>query len=144
MHTLGIVLTTCFCMSSLYSTYDMGSGELALTSLFLHNVTFDAQVKEDMNKHIVIAFDLHEVVFKLSYKKLLKAVYSFFKKSPSHNITLLNPRAAYRVYKAISRTSISAENIFDTLTRLYYPGLRESKSEFLAVCNAYVLDSEIE
>lgn len=144
MRTLGIVLTTCFCIGSLYSTYDMGSGGPASTWSFLHNVTFDAQVKEDMSEHIVIAFDLHEVVFKLSYKKLLKAVYGFFKKNPLYNIALLNPRAVYRVYKVMSHTSRTAENIYDTLTRLYYPGLRESKSEFLAVCNAYELDQEME
>ncbi len=92
---------------------------------------------------VVIAFDLHEVVFNFSYSKFFGSTYKFFKKNP-YALTLANPFAGYRVVNTFFSTSKTAENIYTQLSEKYYPWLAESKIEFINVCNSYILEPEME
>ncbi len=96
-----------------------------------------------MNSQIVIAFDLHEVVVTFSYTKFFNALYDFFKKNP-YALTLANPIASYRFFKTYSTVSRTAENVYDTLTREYYPWLADSREEFIKICNSYVIDPHMQ
>lgn len=85
----------------------------------------------------VVGFDLHGCAFDFSAAKFCGAAYKFFSKNP-YNLTLLNPLAAYRVYNVMKRVPKTAEHVFDTLSKDYYPWLAASHDDFLDLCNIYV------
>lgn len=105
----------------------------------MNNNSTCTQIK---NSQIVIAFDLHEVVFSFSYSKFFNSVYTFFRKNP-YALTLANPFAGYRVVGTLYSNSKTAENIYNKLTVKHYPWLADSKTEFLNICNSYILDPEM-
>lgn len=98
--------------------------------------------KQYMNNQVIIAFDLHEVVFRFSYAKFFNAVGKFFWKNP-YALTLANPVAGYRFYRTYTHHAKTAENIYEKLTQNYYPWLEHSKGEFIAICNSYILDIQM-
>ncbi len=98
--------------------------------------------KKHKNDQVVIAFDLHEVIFSFSYAKFFDSSYKFFRKNP-YALTLANPCAGYRIVNTFYATSKTAENVYDRLTEKHYPWLAASKIEFLTVCNSYILDPEM-
>lgn len=106
---------------------------------FMNNQLTCDQIK---NSQVVIAFDLHEVVFSFSYSKFFDSVYNFFKKNP-YVLTLANPFAGYRLINTFYSNSKTAENIYNKLIEDHYPWLADSKTEFLTVCNSYILDPEM-
>ncbi|MBY0109983.1 MAG: HAD-IA family hydrolase [Candidatus Babeliaceae bacterium] len=98
--------------------------------------------KKHKNNQVVIAFDLHEVIFSFSYIKFFDSSYKFFEKNP-YALTLANPFAGYRILNTLYATSKTAENVYNRLTEKHYPWLAASKTEFLLVCNSYILDPEM-
>lgn len=113
----------------------------ALFTIF-QNVQAQPHKKKIMNNNIVIAFDLHEVVFSFSYSRFFNAVYNFFVKTP-YALSLANPIFGYRIAHTLYYNSNTAENIYNKLSVKHYPWLSDSKKEFLNVCNSYILDPEM-
>ncbi len=106
---------------------------ILLMSQFLHGVA------PSNKEQIVIALDLHGVVFDFSYQKFVRATLDFLKKDFLHTVSLMNPFCAYRIITILNKSSWTAENVYRELTR-YYPKLADRHGEFLQLCNAYELN----
>lgn len=115
---------------------------LALGSMVCAMDTVVTDLKSIQNEKVVIALDLHEVAFDVSYSKFVSALYAFFKKNPLYNLSLINPVCAYRIFSVLNTTK-TAENVYNVLAQKYYPGLERTRSEFYALCNIYDCNNEM-
>ena len=80
----------------------------------------------------VIAFDLHNVVFKKQTRKIVMQGLKLLSKGTWRYT--FNPRLWYRVYKT-HRTSHVAEDIFKKMSA-QYPGLSKFRGDFIRMTNA--------
>ncbi len=89
---------------------------------------------------IVIALDIHDVLFSLDYTKLYKRLYTM-----QHKLIvskhLINPVFWYRAHRIFKKTRV-AEDIFNRLTVLY-PELASVKAGFTALTNAQSVDRKV-
>ncbi len=115
---------------------------LALGSMVCAMDSVVTDLKKIQNEKVVITLDLHEVAFDRSYSKFVGALYTFFKKNPLYNLSLINPVCAYRIFSVLSTTK-TAENVYNVLAKKYYPDLEHTRSEFYALCNMYNCNPEM-
>jgi len=94
--------------------------------------TFLASLSQEVNpESTVIAFDLHNVVFKKQTRKILMQNIKLLPKGAWRYT--FNPRLWYRFYK-IKRHSSVAEDIFHKIS-LQYPGIARFRQDFIRMTN---------
>lgn len=80
----------------------------------------------------VIAFDLHNVIFKKKYNEIVVIMLKSLKLSVLP--TLINPKFWHKVYKLQTRTKV-AEDLFIKLTDSF-PNISKYRKEFISLTNA--------
>jgi HAD superfamily hydrolase (TIGR01509 family) len=97
------------------------------------NAHYLQSLKDDVSPATtVIAFDLHNVVFKKQTRKIIVSCLKLFPQGTWRYT--LNPRLWYRAYR-IKATSDVAEDIFQKVADLY-PGLSRFRDDFIQLTNA--------
>ena len=83
-------------------------------------------------KNTVIAFDLHNVVFKKKYQEMAGLMLKNLR--ISYLPHLLNPKFWHKIYKLQTQTQV-AEDLFKRLTD-NYPSIANLRNEFISLTNA--------